>query len=86
MTRPPLSCYQSPGVDGEPVLTVDVRPGEEGEVRLEVVARPHVLDGVQDLRRVGGGLLLHRKKWYIQLLIDFLLSVREFPTKQDPLL
>ena len=59
-----VATYQSPGVDGEPVLTVDVRPGEEGELWLEVVARPHVLDGVQDLSRVGGGFLLNRELSY----------------------
>lgn len=49
---------QGPGVDGQPVLTVDVRPGEESEVWLEVVARSDVLDGIEDLCRVPRRLLL----------------------------
>jgi len=51
---------QGPGVDGEPVLAVDVRPGEEGEVRLEVVAGSDVLDGVEDLRWVPRRFLVKK--------------------------
>ena len=66
--RPPLTqleavgtwrTHQGPGVDGKSVLAIDVRPGEEGESRLEVVAGPHVLDCIEDLGGVPGGLLLH---------------------------
>ena len=53
---------QGPGVDRQPVLTVDVRPGEESEVWLEVVARSDVLDGIEDLCRVPRGLLLWRSR------------------------
>ena len=54
-----VRTHQGPGVDGESVLAIDVRPGEECESRLEVVAGPHVLDCVEDLSRVPRGLLLH---------------------------
>lgn len=44
-----LTATQGPGVDREPVLTVDICPGEECKIRLEVVAWPHVPNGVHDL-------------------------------------
>ena len=55
------SSYQSPRVERESVLSIDISSGGEDKVGLETIARSDVHDGVHDLVRVGGGFLLEQQ-------------------------
>ena len=60
-----MHTYGCPGVEWDPVGSIDLCHAEEWEGGQEASARLHILETGQELNRVGGRLLLRNRRFHL---------------------